>query len=139
MCSSDLFRESVRARRREELTICGSSLMLRWRWALWSGVETVVVAPDEPVRREEVGRSGEHPIHRLCLQGIDGRKLYFAFGLSDHQHNLIIRQMGRKAAPMLPPRHSVALWPHGNPEPDASSCPDRDRSDGADGGSYLPL
>jgi hypothetical protein len=97
-----LFRESVRSRRREELTICGSSVMLRWRWALWSGVETVVALPEEPVRRDEVGRSGEHPIHRLILEGIDGRKLHFGYGLSDVQHSLIVRQMGRETAPRLP-------------------------------------
>jgi hypothetical protein len=49
-----------------------------------------------------VGRSGEHPIHRLCLEGIDGRKLHFGYGLSDVQHSLIVRQMGREAAPRLP-------------------------------------
>jgi hypothetical protein len=113
--------------------------MLRWRWALWSGVETVVVAPDEPVRREEVGRSGEHPIHRLCLHGIDGRKLYFGFGLSDPQHKAIIRQMGRKAVPMLPPRQKLGPSPPDEPLPDSSSCPDREGNDGDDGGSYLPL
>jgi hypothetical protein len=107
-----LFRESVRSRRREELTICGSSVMLRWRWALWSGVETVVALPEEPVRRDEVGRSGEHPIHRLCLEGIDGRKLHFGYGLSDVQHTLIVRQMGREAAPMLPAAQGAGLPAH---------------------------
>jgi hypothetical protein len=104
-----LFRESVRSRRHEELTICGSSVMLRWRWALWSGVETVVALPEEPVRRDEVGRSGEHPIHRLCLEGLDGRKLHFGYGLSDVQHTMIIRQMGREAAPMLPAAQGAGL------------------------------
>ena len=127
----------MHARRREELTICGASIMLRWRWALWSGVETVVVAPDAPVRREEIGRSGEHPIHRLCLQGVDGRKLYFGFGLTDHQHKTIIRQMGRSAAPMLPLRHQIGLAPHDEPGRHSPSGPDC--SDDPDGESYLPL
>jgi hypothetical protein len=97
-----LFREAVRARRHEELTLCGASVILRWRWWLWSGTETVVVDPEEPVRRDEVGRVDSHPIHRLCLRGVDGRKLHFAFGLTESQHARIIGQMGRKAAPALP-------------------------------------
>jgi hypothetical protein len=98
-----LFREAVRARRREELTLCGASVILRWQWWLWSGTETVVVDPEEPVRRDEVGRVDSHPIHRLCLRGVDGRKLQFAFGLTEAQHAGIIEQMGRKAEPAFPP------------------------------------
>jgi hypothetical protein len=97
-----LFREAVRARRREEITLCGSAVMLRWRWAFWEGAETIVVAPDAPVRRDEVAHSGDHPIRRLCLEGLDGRKLYFGFGLTDAQHAQVIRRMGRPAFPALP-------------------------------------
>jgi hypothetical protein len=97
-----LFREAVKARRREELTVCGSAVMLRWHWGLWNGVETVVVAPDAPVRRDNVAYSGDHPIRRLCLEGVDGRKLYFGFGLTDAQHARIIRRLARPALPPLP-------------------------------------
>jgi hypothetical protein len=113
-----LFRESVRSRRREELTICGSSVMLRWRWWMWNGVETVVALPEEHVRRDEVGRSGEHPIHRLTLEGIDGRRLQFGYGLSDVQHSLIVRQMGREAAPMLPAVPAGGLTARPEPQHD---------------------
>jgi hypothetical protein len=96
-----LFREAIRARRQEELTICGSSVVLQWRWLCWSGVETVIAPPEEPVRREEVGRVDSHPIHRLALQGLDGRRLQFGFGLSETQHKVIITQMGRITAPAV--------------------------------------
>jgi len=97
-----LFREAVRARRHEELTLCGSAVQLRWQWLLWSGAETIVVAPDEPVRRESVGHGEEHPIGRLSLQGIDGRRIYFGHGLTEAQHARILRQIGRPAEPALP-------------------------------------
>src|SRR5439155_18107659 len=80
------------------------------------GVETVVAAPEEPVRRDEVGRSGEYPIHRLCLQGMDGRKLFFGYGLSDVQHTMIIRQMGREGMPELPARPIASLPAGEGPE-----------------------
>jgi hypothetical protein len=134
-----LFRESICARRREELTVCGSSIMLRWRWWLWSGAEAVVAAPEEPVQREEVGRSGEHPIHRLCLQGIDGRKLHFGFGLSELQHLAVIRQMGLEAAPMLPKPSGLGLSARSEPALDENVRAERQRNDGDDGGSFLPL
>ncbi len=126
-----LFREAVRARRHEELTVCGSVVVLRWRWLLWSGVETLVVAPEEPVRREEVGGGEAHPIGRLCLQGMDGRRLAFAFGLTEAQHAHVLRQMGRQLAPLPPPRGEPC--PPARPESDPLSEP------GGDGSWGLPL
>lgn len=97
-----LLRDAGRIRRREELTVCGSSVILRWRWILWHGVETIVASPDAPVRREEIAHSGEQPIYRLFLEGLDGRRLYFGCGLSQAQQARVIRQIGRQALPLLP-------------------------------------
>jgi hypothetical protein len=96
-----LLREAVQARREEELTLCGASVMLRWRWLFWSGEETIAVAPDEPIRREEVGRVDAHPIHRLSLRGLDGRRLSFAFGLTEPEHTALIQRLGHPSEPAL--------------------------------------
>ena len=126
-----LLREAVRARRREELTLCGGSVILRWQWWLWNGVETVVAAPDEPVRRDEVGQADSHAIHRLCLQGINGRKLSFGFGLTEAQHTRIIQQMGRAVEPALPGCLNPRLTP---PRPSGI-----ERSGDGEDGWGLPL